>query len=106
MDKLEDVPGDYTKYWDDGTLRYTRKNVTDWLTDCSDKNVYEDVELFSVKPKWHYSKRKTPVKEWKQNTYARRVVKNLKYKYFPKWLSFALYEQLRFQEHVNKTEKK
>ena len=88
-------PHKILRWWD--SVAY--KENCGWLTVLR-TNVYEDVEILSLKPKWYYSIQKTPVKEWEKNTYVRRMVKNSSI-----ILAFTLYEQLSFKEHVKKTEK-
>ena len=113
MDMFEEVTGDHTKFADDGTLWHTGRDVA-----VLNKKVSDDVgKILIWCKKWRMklSLGKTEVtlfhtkstfESAEKECVCKADGKELKYNPHPKILGITLDEQLNFQEHVNKTEKK
>ena len=113
MDMFEEVTGEHTKFADDGTLWHTGNDVADLAIKVS-----EDVEKILLScNKWRMklSLSKTEVTVFHTKDTCDRLDKEglckvngkeLQYNPCPKILGITLDEQLNFQEHVTRTERK
>ena len=110
---FEEVTGDHTKFADDGTLWHTGKDVA-----VLNKKVSEDVgKILIWCKKWRMKlslgitevtlfHAKGTCESAEKECVCKADGKELQYNPHPKILGITLDEQLNFQEHINKTEKK